>query len=59
MDLYEIFSIVKDRMDESGQDVQLAECDPEAEVFIISGRDRKTGRKFCFSGRIAGEDTYA
>ena len=59
MDLYEIFSIVKDRMDESGQNVRLAECDPEAEVFIISGRDRKTGKSFCFSGRIAGEDTYA
>ena len=47
MDLYEIFSIVKDRMDEIGQDVRLAECDPEAEVFIISGRDRKTGKSFC------------
>lgn len=46
-------------MDEIGQDVRLAECDPEAEVFIISGRDRKTGKSFCFSGRIAGEDKYA
>ena len=31
----------------------------DAEVFIISGRDRKTGKNFCFSGRIAREDTYA
>lgn len=59
MDLYEIFSILKERVDKSGQRVLYAECNPDAEVFIISGENRETGKRFCFSGRIAKEEPDA